>query len=64
MRLRELRQQRGMVRTELAKEIGATVRSISRWENGETDMLLETAIQLAKYFEVSLDEFIGEKIGD
>lgn len=54
MRLKELRQQRGMVRAELAKEIGTTVRSISRWENGETDMLLGTAIQLAKFFEVSL----------
>lgn len=32
MRLKELRQQRGMVRTELAKEIETTVRSISRWE--------------------------------
>ena len=59
MRLKELRQQRGMVRAELAKEIGTTVRSISRWENGETDMLLGTAIQLAKFFEVSLDEFVG-----
>ena len=50
MRLKEFRQQRGMVRADLAKEIGTTVRSISRWENGET---------LAKFFEVSLDEFVG-----
>lgn len=27
-------------------------------ENGETDMLLGTAIQLAKFFEVSLDKFV------
>ncbi|MCW0996788.1 helix-turn-helix domain-containing protein [Streptococcus anginosus] len=59
MRLKELRQKRGMVRADLAKEIGTTVRSISRWENGETDILLGTAIQLAKFFEVSLDEFVG-----
>ena len=52
MRLKEFRQQRGMVRADLAKEIGTTVRSISRWENGETDILL--GIQLAKFFEVSL----------
>lgn len=57
MRLKEFRQQRGMVRADLAKEIGTTVRSISRWENGETDILL--GIQLAKFFEVSLDEFVG-----
>lgn len=30
MRLKELRQKRGMVRAELEKEIGTTVRSISR----------------------------------
>ena len=57
MRLKEFRQQRGMVRADLAKEIGTTVRSISPWENGETDILL--GIQLAKFFEVSLDEFVG-----
>lgn len=59
MRLKELRQKRGMVRADLAKEIGTTVRSISCGENGETDILLGTAIQLAKFFEVSLDEFVG-----
>ena len=46
MRLKELRQQRGMVCANLAKEIG------------KNDMLLGTAVHLAKFFEVSLDEFV------
>lgn len=55
MKLRELRQQLKMVLAELAEEIVTTVRSISSWENGDTDMLLGTAIQLTMFFEVSLD---------
>lgn len=47
-----------MVCANLAKEIGTTVRSISRWENGENDMLLGTAVPLTKFFEVSLDEIV------
>lgn len=58
MRFKELRQQRGMVCANLAKEIGTTIRSISRWENGENDMLLGTAVPLTKFFEVSLDEIV------
>ena len=57
MKLRELRENRGMFREELAKAIGTTARTIGRWENGESDMPLQTAIKLAKFFQVSLDEF-------
>lgn len=56
MKLREHREQSGMFREELAKAIGTTARTIGRWENGESDMPLQTAIKLAKFFQVSLNE--------
>ncbi|WP_372703229.1 hypothetical protein [Streptococcus agalactiae] len=34
-------------------------RTIARWENSETDMFLKTAIVLAGYFDVTLDEFVS-----
>lgn len=61
MKLKELRQTKEMTRVQLSKAIDVPVRTIARWENGETDMFLKTAIRLADYFNVSLDEFVKEK---
>lgn len=58
MKLKELRKAKRLTREQLSKEIGTPVRTIGRWENGETDMMFQTAIKVAKYFEVSLDELI------
>ena len=58
MKLKELRTNRGLTREQLSKEIGVTVRTLGRWENGETDMFLKAAITLAEFFEISLDEFV------
>ncbi|WP_270314754.1 helix-turn-helix transcriptional regulator [Streptococcus infantarius] len=59
MRLRELRIEKGITHKQLSDDIGVPVRTISRWEKGESDMLLKNAIKLAEYFEVTLDEFIN-----
>ena len=59
MKLKELRKAKRLTREQLSKEIGIPVRTIGRWENGETDMMLQTAIKLAKYFDVSLNEFVS-----
>ena len=59
MRLRELRIEKGITHKQLSDDIGGPVRTISRWEKGESDMLLKNAIKLAEYFEVTLDEFIN-----
>ncbi len=58
MKLKELRQAKGMTRVQLSKAIDVPVRTIARWENGETDMFLKTAIMLAEYFGVTMDEFV------
>ena len=54
MKLKELRQAKGMTRVQLSKAIDVPVRTIARWENGETDMFLKTAIMLAEYFGVTM----------
>lgn len=58
MKLRELRKTKGLTQKQLSQEVGVPVRTIARWENGETDMFLKSAIKLAEYFEVTLNEFI------
>ncbi|HFU3818043.1 TPA: helix-turn-helix domain-containing protein [Streptococcus suis] len=58
MRLKELRIEKEITHKQLSDDIGVPVRTISRWEKGETDMLLRNAIKLAEYFDVTMDEFV------
>ena len=53
-----MRIEKGITHKQLSDDIGVPVRTISRWEKGETDMLLRNAIKLAEYFGVTLDEFV------
>lgn len=55
--LKELRLSKGLTRKELAKQFGTSERTITRWENGETDMLLSTAVKLAEFYGVSMEIF-------
>ncbi|SDQ58375.1 helix-turn-helix transcriptional regulator [Streptococcus equinus] len=58
MKLKELREANGVTQEELAKVIGVNVRSVNRWEKGQSDIYLQKAIKIARFFEVSLDEFV------
>ena len=59
MRLKELREAKGLTHKQLSEEIRVPIRTISRWENGQSDMLLQKAIMLANFFDVTLDEFVN-----
>lgn len=58
MKLKELREAKGVTQEELAKVIGVNVRTVNRWEKGQSDIYLQKAIKIARFFEVSLDEFV------
>lgn len=58
MNLRNLKQEKGITCVQLAKDLGVNVRSVNRWEKGQSDIYLQKAIRIAKFFEVSLDEFV------
>lgn len=58
MKLKELREAKGVTQEELAKVIGVNVRSVNRWEKGQSDIYLQKAIKITRFFEVSLDEFV------
>ena len=58
MKLKELREAKGVTQEELAKVIGVNVRSVNRWEKGQSDIYLQKAIRIARVFEGRLDEFV------
>ncbi len=60
-RLRDLRSERGLNQSELAKELGTTQRRVSYWETGKVEPDLVSLCKLAEYFGVSLDFLVGLK---
>ncbi|MCL2370385.1 MAG: helix-turn-helix domain-containing protein [Firmicutes bacterium] len=58
-RLKELRNDKNMSMVQLAQAIGVTHAAISRWESGLQDPALSYTIQLAKFFDVTLDYLAG-----
>ena len=49
MKLKELREAKGVTQEELAKVIGVNVRSVNRWEKGQSDIYLQKAIKLLDF---------------
>ena len=63
MRLKELRQQRGITQLKLAMDLGLNQNSVSRYETGEREADYKTLIMLADYFDVTID-YLLERTDD
>lgn len=55
MRLKEIRNDRGVSQLKLALDLNMNQNSISRYENGVREADYQTLIAFADYFQVSLD---------
>ena len=58
-RLAELRKQKGLSQEELADKLQVSRQAISKWERGEASPDTDNLIELAKIYDVSLDELVG-----
>lgn len=60
--LKELRKEKQLTQEALSEILGVSGRSISRWENGVSMPDLDLVIELANYYDVSIDEILdGER---
>ena len=59
-RLKELRQKRGLLQSDIAKIIDKSDRAVGQYEREERDPSSETWIKLANFFNVSLDYLLGK----
>lgn len=59
IRLKELREQKGMTQTRLSFDLNTTQNSLSRYESGEREMDYAMLIKVADYFGVSIDYLLG-----
>lgn len=59
LRIRDLREDKDMNQTQIAKLLNTTQKVYSRYETGERVLPLKHLITLAKYYDVSLDYLCG-----
>ncbi len=60
--LKELRKEKQLTQEQLAEMLGVTNRSISRWENGVNMPDFDLVIEIANYYDVSIEEILdGER---
>ncbi|MDR2656112.1 MAG: helix-turn-helix domain-containing protein [Oscillospiraceae bacterium] len=59
LRLRELRETSGKKQKDLARELGIANSTLSQYETGIREPDIQTLLQIAKYFEVSIGYLLG-----
>lgn len=57
-----LRKKRGLTQSELAKELGYSDKSISKWEHGEAFPNIETFQRICDYYGITLDFLTHEQL--
>jgi transcriptional regulator with XRE-family HTH domain len=63
-RLVELRRSKGLSQEELAEKIGISRQAVSKWERAESSPDTDNLIQLAKLYDLTLDELLFGKTKD
>lgn len=58
-RLKELRIEKSLSKSQLARELKFSQPAISRWENAQQIPNIEDAIRIAQYFGVTTDYLFG-----
>lgn len=58
-RLKELRKKRGVSQLKLALDLNMNQNTVSRYETGEREADYAILIQLADYFDVTVDYLLG-----
>lgn len=59
-RLRDLREDRDLNQTQVAKMLGMSQTGYSKYETGENDIPTSILIALARFYDTSIDYLLGE----
>ena len=59
-RIRDLREDRDMNQTQIAKMLGMSQTGYSKYETGENDIPTAILIKLARFYDTSIDYLLGE----
>ena len=59
-RIRDLREDRDLTQTQVAKMLGMSQTGYSKYETGENDIPTAILVKLAKFYDTSIDYLLGE----
>lgn len=59
-RIRDLREDRDLNQTQVAKMLGMSQTGYSKYETGENDIPTSILIKLAKFYDTSVDYILGQ----
>ena len=59
-RMRNLREDRDLNQTQVAKMLGMSQTGYSKYETGENDIPTHILIQLSRFYDTSIDYILGE----
>lgn len=59
-RIRDLREDKDLNQTQIAKMLGMSQTGYSKYETGENDIPTTILIKLARYYNTSIDYLLGE----
>ena len=59
-RIRDLREDKDMTQTQIAKMLGMSQTGYSKYETGENDVPTTILIKLARFYNTSIDFLLGE----
>ena len=62
--IRAFRKQRKMTQEKLAEALGLTVGAVYKWESGQSQPELNLLVEMADFFDVSVDTLLGYRIRD
>ncbi len=57
--LKDLRKENNLTQAQLAKAIGTNLRTVIRWESGQSEPSANYIIKLSKFFQISSDFILG-----
>lgn len=59
-RIRDLREDRDLNQTQIAKMLGMSQTGYSKYETGENDIPTDILIKLSRFYDTSIDYLLGE----
>lgn len=62
--IRALRKQRGLTQEKLAEALGVTVGAVYKWESGLSQPELNLLVEIADFFDTSVDALLGYRVQD
>lgn len=62
--IRQLRKQRKLTQEKLAEALGVTVGAVYKWESGQSQPELSMLVELADFFDTSVDVLLGYRVRD